>query len=79
MLIMNPYNEREFETDSAGISEKDRWLYFFREGKNTDPDRDPPEILNTDEMRQAMSVIKDFSENQKNYLLYQGRLTADLI
>ncbi|MCP4351739.1 MAG: Rpn family recombination-promoting nuclease/putative transposase [Desulfobacterales bacterium] len=65
----------EWREDSAGLTEKDRWLYFFKEGKNTDPD-DPPEILNTDEMRQAMGVIKDFSENQKNYLLYQDRLAA---
>ncbi|MCP4347256.1 MAG: hypothetical protein GY795_17225 [Desulfobacterales bacterium] len=36
----------------------------------------PPEILTTDEMRQAMSVMKDFSENQKNYLLYQSRMDA---
>ncbi|MCP4352013.1 MAG: Rpn family recombination-promoting nuclease/putative transposase [Desulfobacterales bacterium] len=66
----------EWRKSSASITEKDRWMYFFREGKNTDPDEEPPKILNTDEMRQAMSVIKDFSENQKNYLLYQDRLAA---
>ncbi|MCP4113673.1 MAG: Rpn family recombination-promoting nuclease/putative transposase [Desulfobacteraceae bacterium] len=59
----------------AGHTEKDRWLYLFKEGVNVDTDS-PPEILTTDEMRQAMSVMKDFSENQKNYLLYQSRMDA---
>jgi len=59
----------------AGPTEKDRWLYFFKEGKNADSEA-LPDILDTNEMRQAMNVIKDFSENQKNYHLYQSRLAA---
>jgi len=56
-------------------NEKDRWIYLFKEGKNTDFEN-PPEILNTKEMRQVMQVLKDFSENQRNYLLYQSRCEA---
>ncbi|QTA82819.1 Nuclease domain-containign protein, RpnA-like [Desulfonema limicola] len=56
-------------------NEKDRWIYLFKEGRNTDPEN-PPEILNTKEMRQVMQVLKDFSENQRNYLLYQSRREA---
>ncbi|QTA83291.1 Putative transposase, RpnA-like [Desulfonema limicola] len=56
-------------------NEKDRWIYLFKEGKNTDFEN-PPEILTTKEMRQVMQVLKDFSENQKNFLLYQSRLDA---
>ncbi len=59
-------------------TEKDRWLYLFREGRNLDADS-PPEILDTEEMRQAMGIIKDFSENQKNYLRYQSRLEAEFV
>ena len=38
----------------------------------------PPEVLDTDEMRQAMEVLNRFSENQDDYLLYQSRLDAIL-
>jgi len=50
---------------------------LFKEGKNVDVDT-PPEVLHTDEMRQAMEVLNRFSENQENYLLYQSRLDAIL-
>ncbi|MGE0083465.1 MAG: Rpn family recombination-promoting nuclease/putative transposase [Desulfococcaceae bacterium] len=56
-------------------TEKDRWIYLFREGKNADTDS-LPEILDTEEMRQVMNVLRNFSENQRNYLLYQSRLEA---
>jgi predicted transposase/invertase (TIGR01784 family) len=59
-------------------NEKERWIYLFKEGKNVDVD-EPPEALNTDEMRQAMEVLNRFSENQENYLLYQSRLDAILL
>ena len=57
------------------ITEKERWIYFFTEGKNVDVDN-PPEILCTDEMKQAIAVLNMFSENQDDYLLYQSRLAA---
>ena len=38
----------------------------------------PPEVLDTDEMRQAMEVLNRFSENQDDYLRYQSRLNAIL-
>ncbi|MEA1968514.1 MAG: Rpn family recombination-promoting nuclease/putative transposase [Thermodesulfobacteriota bacterium] len=58
-------------------SEKERWLYFFKYGEFQDIDNLPP-ILQTKEMRQAMETLQDFSENQKNYLLYQSRINAQL-
>jgi len=58
-----------------GITDLERWMYFFAEGKNVDVDN-PPEILCTDEMRQAMAVLNRFSENEDDYLLYQSRLNA---
>ncbi len=59
-------------------TEKDRWVYLFKEGKNIDVDA-PPKELNTDEMRQAMETLNKFSENQDNYLLYQNRLEAIIL
>lgn len=57
---------------------RDRWLYFFKEGKYVDP-ASPPEILQTKEMRQAMNVLVDFSEHEKNYLLYEQQLEAERV
>ncbi len=58
-------------------SEKERWLYLFKEGQNVDLDN-PPSTLNTEEMRQVMKVLQRFSENETDYLLYQSRLDAVL-
>lgn len=63
----------KWQTTETITSEKERWIYLFKEGKNVDCDN-PPEILNTDEMRSAMNVLQHFSENEANYLLYQSRL-----
>ncbi len=60
----------EWQMSSSGHLEKDRW--------NVDIEN-PPEILKTKEMRQVMGILKDFSENQKNYLLYQERLEAEYL
>ncbi|MEZ4527100.1 MAG: PD-(D/E)XK nuclease family transposase [Desulfobacterales bacterium] len=65
----------KWKTEKSAGTEKDRWLYLFREGKNVDTEN-LPEILNTKEMRQVMKVMQGFSENQRNYLLYQSRLEA---
>ena len=57
---------------------RDRWMYFFKEGKHLDPAH-PPDLLQTKEMRQAMSVLVDFSEQEKDYLLYEQRLEAERV
>ncbi|MCP4400653.1 MAG: hypothetical protein GY801_25550 [bacterium] len=57
---------------------RDRWLYFFKDGKQLDPAH-PPELLRTKEMRQAMNVLADFSEKEKDYLLYEQRLEAERV
>jgi vacuolar-type H+-ATPase subunit I/STV1 len=58
-------------------TEKERWIYLFKEGKDVDMDN-PPESLSTKEMRQVMKVLHRFSENEKDYLLYQSRMDAVL-
>jgi predicted transposase/invertase (TIGR01784 family) len=67
----------KWQCDGTVANEKERWLYLFKEGKNTDPD-DPPEILKTKEMRQAMKVMKNFAENEEDRMLYLSRLDASL-
>jgi len=57
------------------MTDKDRWMYFFKSKGRLDIEN-PPDFLNTREMRQAMSVLTEFSENETNYLLYQSRLDA---
>ncbi len=68
----------KWQMRSSGHSEKDRWMYLFREGRNVDIEN-PPEILKTEEMRQVMGILRDFSENQRDYLLYQKRLEAEYL
>ena len=48
-------------------------MYFFKEAENW---RELPEIINTPEMRQAMAVLKRFSEKEADYHLYQARQNA---
>ena len=61
------------------ISEKDRWIYLFKEGKNMDIENPPDILKNSEEMRDVMEILNEFSENQRNYLLYQSRLEAERI
>ncbi|SLM29462.1 conserved hypothetical protein [Desulfamplus magnetovallimortis] len=58
-------------------NEKERWLYFFKQAENQDLEN-LPETMKTKEMIQAMETLQDFSENEKNYLLYQSRINAQL-
>ncbi|MDM8516205.1 Rpn family recombination-promoting nuclease/putative transposase [Desulfobacterales bacterium HSG16] len=65
----------KFKTDTAITKEEHRWIYFFKEGRSIDYDN-PPEVLETKEMKQAIEVLKRFSENQEKYLFYQRRVDA---
>ena len=53
-------------------------MYFFKEGKHLDPAH-PPDLLQTKEMKQAMNVLTEFSEKEKDYLLYEQRLEAERV
>ena len=91
VVILNPYNEKEFQDDKLSIidvlqlpffrkeqiieDDKDRWLYFFKEGQNLELDN-LPENLKTKEIVKAMETLNHFSNDQKAYLLYQDRLEA---
>ncbi len=53
-------------------TEQQRWLKFFKEGEQLD-DTALPGWMNTDEMRQVMSTLKQFSEKDRDYHAYQAR------
>ena len=55
------------------MNAEDYWLYFFKEAENWE---ELPEIINTPEMRQAMAVLKRFSDKEADYHLYQARQNA---
>ncbi|ETR68019.1 MAG: hypothetical protein OMM_04818 [Candidatus Magnetoglobus multicellularis str. Araruama] len=55
--------------------DKNRWLYFFKEGQNLELDN-LPEKLKTKEIIKAMETLNHFSNDLKAYLLYQERLEA---
>jgi predicted transposase/invertase (TIGR01784 family) len=63
----------DWQFEVRPYEELDRWMYLFKEGPGIDVD-DPPVILQTPEMRQAMHVLQHFAENEAEYLLYQKRL-----
>ena len=53
-------------------TEEQRWLKFFKDGERLDADR-LPDWMQTNEMRQAMSTLKRFSEKERAYDAYQAR------
>jgi predicted transposase/invertase (TIGR01784 family) len=54
-------------------SEQERWLQFFSVGKTLNDDKGLPEWMSTQEMKQAMNTLRQFSEKEKNYFAYQAR------
>ena len=59
-------------TVEAVHTEQERWLKFFVEGDRLDEAR-LPEWMQTAEMRQAMSTLQGFSEQERAYHRYQAR------
>ena len=55
------------------VHEQQRWLKFFREGEQLNDAAPLPEWMNTDEMRQAMNTLRQFSEKERNDHIYQVR------
>ena len=56
------------------MQDEEVWCYFFEEAKHWQ--ELPPELQTIPEIRKAMSVLKMFSEKEKNYHLYQARQNA---
>jgi hypothetical protein len=55
------------------VNEQQRWLRFCKEGEQLNDDLGLPDWMTTEEMRQAMSTLKQFSEKDKDYHAYQAR------
>jgi predicted transposase/invertase (TIGR01784 family) len=53
-------------------TEEQRWLKLFKEGERLD-DAALPDWMNTTEMRQAMSTLRQFSDKERDYHAYQAR------
>ncbi len=51
----------------------DRWTRFFRDGKTLN-DAHLPNYMLTEEMEQAMAVLKQFSEKERDYDRYRARV-----
>ena len=62
----------KFRADRIETPEQ-HWLKFFKDGGGLD-DKALPDWMQTPEMRQAMSVLKRFSEKERDYHLYQARM-----
>ena len=58
--------------DKAIVNDKQTWLKFFNDAEAFD-ENTLPDWMNTKEMRQAMSTLKQFSEKERNYHAYQAR------
>jgi len=71
LLQLTLWPHREQRPDAL-----DRWMYLFLQGEEVDADA-PPAILQTDEMKEAIDVLRHFSENEHQYWLYQQRLEAE--
>ncbi len=65
----------EWQMRGQAYSEIDRWMYLFTQGEEVDVD-EPPTILQTEEMKEAIRMLQHFSENEREYLLYQKRLDS---
>ncbi|MBF0240053.1 MAG: Rpn family recombination-promoting nuclease/putative transposase [SAR324 cluster bacterium] len=57
--------------EHSPLRNEELWFYFFENAKHWDDL--PTELQTIPEMRKAMSVLKMFSEKEKNYHLYQSR------
>ncbi len=66
LLELNKFAAERVET------EQQRWLKFFQDGERLD-EAHLPDWMHTDEMRQAMSTLKAFSEKERAYHAYQAR------
>ncbi len=66
LLELNKFVAERVET------EQQRWLKFFQEGEHLD-EAHLPDWMQTEEMRQAMSTLKAFSEKERAYHAYQAR------
>lgn len=64
---------KNWQVDDTIKDDKSRWMNFFKLGRNLDPDN-LPGWMETPEMREAMGILRKFSEQEENYYLYLSRV-----
>ncbi len=64
--------EQQAKESEQVETDQQRWLKSFQEGEHLD-ETNLPDWMQTDEMRQAMSTLKAFSEDEHAYHIYQLR------
>ncbi|NBV76480.1 MAG: Rpn family recombination-promoting nuclease/putative transposase, partial [Methylococcaceae bacterium] len=67
LLELDKFNTPHIET------EQQRWLQFFKEGERLNDEAGLPDWMTTEEMRQAMSTLRQFSDKERDYDAYQAR------
>ena len=67
VIELNKWKKRET------LNPNENWLYFLKEAKHWNS---LPSELNTPVMRSAMKTLKQFSEKEREYHLYQSRQNA---
>jgi len=67
LLELEKFNAQQIET------EQQRWLQFFKEGERLNDEAGLPDWMTTEEMRQAMSTLRQFSDKERDYHAYQAR------
>jgi predicted transposase/invertase (TIGR01784 family) len=67
LLELEKFNTQHIET------EQQRWLRFFKEGDRLNDEAGLPDWMATEEMRQAMSTLRQFSDKERDYHAYQAR------
>lgn len=67
LLELEKFNTQHIET------EQQRWLRFFKEGDRLNDEAGLPDWMTTEEMRQAMSTLRQFSDKERDYHAYQAR------
>ena len=72
-LAIHVVQLKKLATDVKIEDDRARWIYFFLNGENLDPDN-LPKFMDTVEMREAMSIAETFAETRENHHLYLSRL-----
>ena len=67
VIELSKWNKSQVENDL------DIWAHFFKEGKTFSQDGLPEDML-TQEMEEAMTVLKQFSEKERDYDRYRLRV-----
>ena len=67
LLELQKFSETQIE------NEQQRWIKFFKDGEQLNDETNLPDWMTTNEMKQAMKTLKQFSDKDRDYHAYQAR------